>query len=1476
MTKETDDGVSGHEGSERPYFPDSPGLFVVGIGASAGGLEVLRQMLPTLPTTDNLVYVVVQHLDPKHESVLTSLLEASSSMPVTQVVDGAELTPGQILVTPSGQDVVLEGRALRLYPSAGVGPTPSVDRFLKSIAEALGEQAAGVILSGTGSDGAHGIRAIKGVGGIAFAQTPQSAKYDGMPRSAIDTGCVDLVLDVEEMGAELERLVTSPVLSRVVTEPDAVSRLLRLVQERTGADFSGYKTPTVDRRLARRLTLHRFTNIEEYLAYVEEHPAEIDALTKDLLICVTSFFRDEEAFHALDAVIRRIVEDKGEGASIRVWVPGCATGEEAYSIALLFARALGDRFESTNLSVFGTDIDADAIAHARRGLYPDASLVNVDQDLVQRFFRRKEGGLQAVKSLRERLIFAKQDVIQNPPFSRLDLISCRNLLIYLNAKLQRRLIPLFHYGLLPGGHLFLGKADTIGPFTNLYRTVSKRWRIFRAIEGRPGSTTLLGPAAMRAPSPKTITKTKPSMREIALDAASKLMGTSAVLIDGRQEVVHVVGTAGRFLRFAEGDTGLNILELCPDSIRVSLRAGLHKATREKAMVVSRRLPWIDEDGSACYLTLHISPVSGDMSGDGLTLIAFEVTEAATPRPKPEDDGEWDDRAQRIVELEQDLAANREHLQSTAEELETANEELQSLNEELQSSNEELQSSNEELETTNEELQATHEELSTVNDELRLKSAELSEANSDLENILTRMDIPLVVVDRELRVRHFTPAATMIFHFVRPEQGQAITSVASTTDMGGLGKLLTEVLGGGETRRQIVSGSARQYEMRAVPLVEEAGEIDGVIMTFYDQTEALRREQEFRTLVENAPDVIARFDRQLRHLYVNRTVTKVTGLSPDAFLGRTNRELGMPDALCGPIEEATRDVLRTGVESATVFEYPTEDGIRVFESRLAPERSPAGEVVTVLSVGRDVTRAVMAERASELLASRLREVLESISDGFLTLDSDGVLTFFNQAAAELFDRSPDGVTGSPFFEAIPPLRGTGFEEKVREALTEHTELTFDAQVRVRGEDEWLRAQVYPRRDGVTVLFRVVTDEKRAAVFRREMQAKLLRAGRLEALGTLARGIAHEFNNLLALVVSHTELALDGLNDGPQAELEADLQAILSTCSQGVELINRILAYGRDEQVERQAIDLREVVKRQVALLRRTVPRMVEIILGPPFESAVVTADGGQMGEIVLNLASNAVAAMPEGGELRIELETKAPDAAMRASFPGLRDDAWVVLTVSDTGTGMDATTVDRIFEPFFTTKGVGEGTGLGLSVVYGIVQDHDGVVRCESRPGEGTHFLVALPRSDAAGVERRTLESRPPVTRRGGGQRVLIVDDEELLRRAMSRLLRRHGYEVSTAATGENALALMGEQGGEIDLVLLDLGMPGMGGKACLLALLEDHPETPVVMLTGHAQPQDLEELRGLGAREAISKPVQIASLLSTLGTVLLQRPGADA
>ena len=1457
---------------------------MVGIGASAGGLEALRQLLPTLPATDNLVYVVVQHLDPKHESILTSLLEASSQMPVSQVFDGAALTPGQILITPSGQDVVLQGRVLKLLPPSGVGPKPSVDLFLKSIAEALGEHAAGIIISGTGSDGAHGIRAIKGVGGITLAQNPDSAKYDGMPRSSINTGCVDLVLDVEEMGAELLRLVTTPVLSRVVaTEPDAMSRLLRLVQERNGADFSGYKTATLDRRLARRLTLHRLTNIEGYVAYVQEHPAELDALTKDLLICVTSFFRDEEAFEALDAVIRKVAEDKGEGASIRVWVPGCATGEEAYSIALLFARALGDRFESTNLCVFGTDIDPDAIAHARRGLYPEASLVNVDQDLVQRFFRRKEGGFQAVKSLRERLTFAKQDVIQNPPFSRLDLISCRNLLIYLNAQLQRRLIPLFHYGLLPGGHLFLGRSETIGTFTNLYQPVSKRWRIFRALPGRPGSASVfLGPARRRAASSKSITKTRPSMREVALEAASQLMGTSAVLIDGRHEVVHVVGRAGRFLRFPEGDTGLNILELCPDRIRVNLRAGIHKATREKTTVVSRRLPWLDEDGSACHLTLHFSPVSGEMSADGLTLIAFEVSEAATPRPEPEDEGEWDDRDLHIVELEQDLAANREILQSTTEELETTNEELESVNEELesvneelQSANEELQSSNEELETANEELQATNEELSTLADELRLKSSELSEANSGLENVLTRMDIPLLVVDQELRVRHFTTAATTIFHLVRPERGQAITSVASNLDMGGLGAILTEVLQGGQTRRQIVSGGTRQYEMSAFPFVEEDGKVDGVIITFYDQTEALRREQEFRTLVENAPDIIARFDHQLRHLYVNGTVTKTTGLSPDAFLLRTNRELGMPEALCDTLEEVTQEVFRTGVESSIVFEYASEEGTRVFESRLAPELSPDGRVVSVLSVGRDVTRAVMAERASEQLASRLQEVLESISDGFLTLDADGSLTFVNQAAAELFDASPDGAKGSRFFEAIPSLRDTGFEEKVRQAHAEHAEQTFDVQVKVRGQDEWLRVQVYPRRAGVTVFFHVITDEKRAAGLRREMEAKLLRARRLESLGTLAGGIAHEFNNLLALVMSHTELVLGSLTDGPRGELETDLQAILSTCSQGVELVNRILAHGRDAPQERQAIDLAEVVKRQVALLRRTVPRMVHITLGPPFESAVLTADGGQMGEIVLNLASNAVAAMPDGGEIRIELETKAPDEAMRARFPGLPEGPCVVLTFSDTGTGMDAATVDRIFEPFFTTKEVGEGTGLGLSVVYGIVQEHDGVVGCESTPGEGTRFVVALPRGDHGGVARRPPASSPTSPMRGEGREVLIVDDEKLLRQAMSRLLRRHGYEVSTAATGEDALAVMKERGEGIDLVLLDLGMPGLGGKACLLELIANHPKTPVVMLTGHAQPQDLEELIGLGAREAITKPVRVASLLSTLWTVLRERAGAD-
>lgn len=1443
-------------------------LILVGIGASAGGLEALRKLLPGLPVDADLVYVIVQHLDPKHRSMLTKLLAPQTELSVQEVTDGQALEPRNIYITPSGYDVVIKGEQLYLRQSNNaLGPKPSVDMFFTSMAEELGERAVGLIMSGTGSDGAHGMRAIKGGGGITMVQDPTTAKYNGMPQAALDTGNVDLVLAPENIGPELVALLRSPLMAPqkrpVVTEPDAMERLLSLIRGQNGADFTGYKSNTIDRRVARRIALHKLSDVREYLAFTEKHPEELDSLAKDILISVTSFFRDDDAFQALARIIPVLLEGKQPGDNIRVWVPGCATGEEAYSISLLFAKELGENFESYNLNIFGTDIDAEAIVQARRGLYPEASLVNIPPALVERYFRRHDNFYQVSKSLREHIVFAKQDVIHNPPFSRLDLVSCRNLLIYLNSELQQKLIPLFHYALNPNGFLFLGKSESVGPFNNLFEPVDKRWRIFRRKEGMrpayaamPGHRQLIGTqVAGKGPGKRAF-----SVQQIAHQAVNEMMGVSAVVIDDRQELIHVIGDAGRFMHLPQGDAGLNIMDLAVDQIRPSLRAAIHKANREQVKVSSRKIRWDQNSETTSYLDMHVQPVNVEGAPNGLTLIVFEVSEP-TPATKVDPQEPPDSRDQRIAELEQELAASREHLQTTTEELETANEELQSLNEELQSANEELQSSNEELETSNEELQATNEELTTVNEEMSVKSAELSQANADLENILTRMGIPLIVVDEALRVRRFTPAAANLFHLIKGQRGQAITTVGTNLNVHGLGDILEEVIEDGVTSKLLVEGGSRYYEMRAYPYVEEDGTHSGVIITFYDQTDNHRREQAFKALADNAPDIVARFDRQLRHIYVNHSVTKVTGKSPEYFLGKSNRDLGMPDDLCELWDTTIKGVFEKGEEMIARFSYPSPSGNMEIETRMVPEFDPEGNVATVLAVGRDITRLLTAEALADQTVKRLQELLNSITDGFFSLDREFKVTFFNKAAGKLLHCDPKDVLGIPLFDAFPVARGSIFEEKYHQALERGEELSFETYFEHVPYDEWYNVRVYPSEDGITVFFRVVTQEKFAKEERERLESELRQAHKMEAVGTLAGGIAHEFNNLLAVVRGHAEMLLDDVD--PESELHEPIASILKASDRGAELIANILTFSHKTATHFKPMDFNKEVKQVVDILERTIPKMIDVELDLIPERMVVSGVGSQIQQVLLNLASNAKDAMPQGGHLRIATQAVTFDKDDADKHALLQPGDYACLTVEDDGEGMEPEMAERVFDPFFTTKGVGSGTGLGLAIVYGIVKDHHGHVHCESKPGEGTRIWACFPLSD-----EEPANSPEPIEHGeqsfGGTETILIVDDEPDLRDIASRTLQREGYEAHSVASGEEAVDFYKSNGDSVDLVVMDLGMPGMGGQRALAEIKAIDPKAKILIASGYSTKDNEDQSLSNGASGYVTKPISKNDFLKAI------------
>ncbi len=630
----------------------SDDLIVVGIGSSAGGLEAYKDVLPGLPTNANMAFVIVQHLDPKHRSMMASLLDRHTKMDVLEIVDGQLLEANHVYITPPDRDVKIVGDVLRLSkPSSAIGPKPSIDYFFTSLAESKAERAVGIVLSGTGSDGAHGIRAIKAGGGITIVQSEETARYNGMPRSAIETGHVDLIVDPAKIGKELQVAIKYPnLVPKLPPEAEApkdIDRILQMIAERTGADLTEYKLATINRRFGRRMALHKIRSLGDYLHYIKQVPEELDLLFKDILISVTGFFRDPEAFQALKRTMLHTLKSKQKGDDIRIWVPGCATGEEAYSIAMLLYEQLGKKVNHYNIQIFGTDLDQDAIIQARKGIYAMATVVDVEKNLLDKFFTRADNTVQVIKSIREMIVFAKQDLTQDPPFSHLDIISCRNLLIYFNSSLQKKIVPMFHYILNPEGLLFLGKSESIGQFADLFAPLVKKWKIFQR-QGMLRTPVIdFGTGKHLRYAGKGSVKIPPKHKEVPIkqifaESVINAMGNCAVMIDDRQEIIFVQGDVGPYLTLAQGEVGLSILNMARPELRLDLRALIHKAMRENQFVRSNKINF-KHNGQPRHIILHAGPVQAHAKPANLTLVMFEEVAPVAESEKDTPVGETADR-----------------------------------------------------------------------------------------------------------------------------------------------------------------------------------------------------------------------------------------------------------------------------------------------------------------------------------------------------------------------------------------------------------------------------------------------------------------------------------------------------------------------------------------------------------------------------------------------------------------------------------------------------------------------------------------------------------------------------------------------------------------------------------------------------------------------------------------------------------------
>lgn len=1006
-------------------FPPIPPL-VVGIGASAGGLEAISKLIKPLDPDMPLAYVVLQHVSPKHKSMLVDILSRETRLSVQLFEDNQTPEAGVIYVVPANTNALIKEGVFYTTPiRPHVGPKPSVNEFFISLAADAHEAAVGIVLSGTGSDGTAGLRAIMAAGGITMVQTPASAKYNGMPQSALDAGVIDYVLDVESMAsrlADLSRLERSGMEDKQAYVPE---RLLALLKEHRKLDFSGYKKGTLSRRIRRRLIATNVADMHQYLALVESDAAELEQLGRDILISVTAFVRDRSAFDALDGAVNSLIQEAGR-EPIRIWVAGCATGEEAYSIALMIAEAKRRHGEfSRVVQIFATDIDEDALEIARRGRYIAAALEALPSEWVERYFTADEHTYEVNKELRDMVVFAKHNLVDDPPFLRLNLVSCRNVLIYFNNELQARVLQRFHFGLRTRGVLFLGRSESIAQTESLFTPLNRRERLFRKL-GESREVTVRSSQGGGESQP--LRRRDRDMQQL-LDGLVSHMEATVALCDTQGSVLHTAGDVAKFLHFPAGRTQVGISDVISPVFRGELMTMLHQFQKLREPQVGRRRRFEDR-----WWRLGVRSLS-ESDDDSRLLVIL------TPNPITEAVPATDVSLERLMEplptekgnsLEDELVATREHLQALIEELATANEEMQSLNEEAQASNEELQATNEEMEAANEELQATNEELISLNEELNVKTGELTKLNEEYTYLYDALDFPLLVFDTDHCLKRYNAPAARYFNFRPTALQRHVGGLKLPSALNNLEQQLASVMTSGMPEEDVVEVEGRLLQRVLTPGVSRDGKVELLIVTLMDITDLshvqakLRQSQaQLNALMENSTVMMALKDLNGHYTFANPQFLNTFGLSQNELVGHTPFEL-FPEPYASSLWTCDLEALRYQrmVKAEHVLTTP-DGGVRIFSSVHQVLRDEQGHPHLILTEAEDITSRKQAEREMQVAA----KVYEQAGEAIVVINALGNVQSVNAAFSRITGFSAQQVLGTPALPLIYSEQENGMDTEL---------------------------------------------------------------------------------------------------------------------------------------------------------------------------------------------------------------------------------------------------------------------------------------------------------------------------------------------------------------------------------------------------------------------------------------------------------------
>jgi two-component system, chemotaxis family, CheB/CheR fusion protein len=1042
-------------------------FWVIGVGSSAGGLEALSSFFKSLPEKPNAAFIVAQHLAPHAKSMMVELIGRQTKMPVISVSDHLTIEPGLICIVPPNFDVTTKDGQLRLTP-AGIEtrPKPSVDLFFQSIAKVYGRRSVGIILSGTGSDGSEGIRAIKENGGVTIVQDSESAKYDGMPKSAFETGLVDAVLPPEKIAEQLFFILQnreSEILPPVKIRQDSdFEKILKYLKKEIGADFTQYKVGTVQRRIEKRLSALKITTLQDYFTYLQNNNVELGLLSQNMLVSVTAFFRDPDAFQALGQCLEQMIIKKSSEDEIRIWIAGCATGEEPYSFAMLISEIFERVGKRIPTKIFATDMDHEALVYARNGFYTMDEMQGLPEELLEKYFDRRDKTYEIRKSIKDMIVFARQDIIQNPPFVKLDLISCRNVLIYFESTLQNRVFEIFHYALKAQGILFLGKSENALP--TLFETIDRKEKIFKRIHAT--SQLSYYPANKYKINTSSIihqTKKRPENLRTISETASlqlvKMHQLAGVVVDEESAIIHIIGDVAEFIGFPTGLADFRLTNLLNKNAVVEFSVLLKKSAKEGKTQRSRTYKF--ENHPKKSFSFSVKPFEmDDPAQKSLFLVSFEhrkqlaVVEPATQHSQ--------DVPNRMMELEQEVAATRENLQTVIEELEVSNEELQSLNEEMSSTNEELQASNEELETTNEELQSTNEELLTLNEELNVKSSELKLAYTSLENIQSSISSPLIVIDTDLRIVRYNSSVNQIFNLSHSDLGNPITKASCQCEIPEFEESIRTTLRSGKMTEVLCETPKKIFQMRVHPNMDDQKKIVGAIIVFFDNTDFIKTQDKLkssdkriRAIIDSSPTLISLKDNVGKYLMANESFTKFFNLSEDQIIGKTDREI-FPDLLSNEFRDNDLEVLlrRTPTEKEEVIEYNGKT--LVFLSNRFPlfghnDRNPYAVGVVAL----DITEQKNSQKNLLQSEARYRAIIEDQAVFVCRHLATGQITFTNNAFNNYFGGSRESNLQETFFSFVEKVDLPRIKGELEKLSAQHPIVQYEQRTLRGHQARWVR-------------------------------------------------------------------------------------------------------------------------------------------------------------------------------------------------------------------------------------------------------------------------------------------------------------------------------------------------------------------------------------------------------------------------------------